>query len=191
MTVEGVSTDATLADQKLVEEIEKLRLEKTKLRESAWRAPATLVAIATLLLSLLANFIQYQTAKTTAASSDRQQQLAESKWAEERLKLQAEIESLQTKTKNSSADRSAAQQELDRVNKDISVWDSALFKDNLDLMRMQSELSQYESSNRPAMAEAARKNIASQKDMMKMKTEEKSAAVVRRGELEKRLSNWR
>lgn len=185
MAQQDNSFGTSLADQKIVEEIEKLRLEKAKLRESAWRTPATLVAIGGLILSLLGNFIQFRAGKISAATADRQQQLSEAKWAEERVKLQADIEFLQTKAQNAIADRSAVQQELNRVNKNIDVWDSALLKDNLDLMRMQSELSTYEISNRTAMAEATRKNIELQKNMIKMKTEEKNAEMARRSELEK------
>ena len=115
---------------------------------------------------MLGNFIQFRAGKISAATADRQQQLSEAKWAEERVKLQADIEFLQTKAQNAIADRSAVQQELNRVNKNIDVWDSALLKDNLDLMRMQSELSTYEISNRTAMAEATRKNIELQKNMI-------------------------
>lgn len=83
----------------------------------------------------------------------------------------------------------AAQKELAKVLNNIAVWDSALFTDNLDLMRMQSELSMHESANRTAMANATRKNIELQKDMIRLKTEERASEIVRRTELEKQLSN--
>jgi hypothetical protein len=77
MTVDNTLTTTTLTDQRLSEEVEKLRLETAKLRNLLGRSPTTLIALGTLALSLFANLVQYQTAKTSAAAAGRQQQLAE------------------------------------------------------------------------------------------------------------------
>jgi chromosome segregation ATPase len=191
MATNDPRVDQPLADQKLLAEIEKLRTENKKLQESAWRSPAVLIAAGGLVLSLFGNIAQYRYASNATAASARQIELAESRWGEERQKLRAELEVLQARAKNVAEERSGVQEELEKVNKDIVVWDSALTKDNIDLMLLKAKLSQYEASNRPEMAAATRKNIVLQQDMIRLKTEEKNAAVARRSELEKRLGSSR
>ena len=196
MATNDPSTLEPLAAQKLSAEIEKLRTENKKLQESAWRSPTVLIAACGLALSILGNFVQHGSASTAEAASTRQMQLAEEKWSEEREKLRAELNVFLAKATNGSQDRAKIQAELEKVNRDIAVWDAALFEDSRQLFGMKAELSRQEASKNPAMAEVTKKiaevdkrNIAIQQDAMRMKTEERNGALARRSELEKRLAN--
>lgn len=178
--------DASLIDQKLRSEIEKVQLENAKLRESAWRSPAILISLGTLMLSVLGNVFQYNSAQTSAAYSERQMTLAESKWRDERERLHADLAEAKLKSLNREADRTAIQEEVERLNKDIALWDTAILQDNLRLIGMKNKLLEYKANKLSEMAIATKKNIAILETGIKVKTDERSAAVSRRSELERR-----
>jgi chromosome segregation ATPase len=161
-------------------------MEKTG--DPAWRNPTVLIAAGGLLLSLFGNIVQYRSAQTSAATSHDQLLLAQSKSAAELEKLRAEIVILQNTAHRAREECAAIQTDLEEVNRNISIWDNALTTDNGNLLLMKTELSRFESESRPVRAAAARKNIRAQQDMIKQKSDEKSAELAQRAELERRLA---
>jgi chromosome segregation ATPase len=142
-------------------------MEKTG--DPAWRNPTVLIAAGGLLLSLFGNIVQYRSAQTSAATFHDQLLLAQSKSAAEIEKLRAELELMRTTAVRATEERAAIQAELEEVNRNISIWDNALTTDNGKLVLMRTELSQFESE-------------------IKQKSDERSAELARRAELERRLA---
>jgi hypothetical protein len=176
-----------MTGQKLESEITQLRLENDKLAQSTWRAPAVVIALAGLQLSLAANVVQDLSAANAADAMARQLDLAQARWGEETIKLQVEVDAWLDRRRVSSSTRSAVTRELAQLNKDIASWDTAILRDNAVLMQMKTELGGSDGNRRGNPSEALRKNLELQAGMIKAKSDERAAAIARRSELEKRL----
>ncbi len=180
-----VAAQKPLADQKLSAEVNKLSAENNKVRESAWRTPAVLISIGTLLLSIVANVAQYAQSQSTAVNVNRQQTLAESRWSDEREKLHAELESLKSKTQNSKADRAAIQSELETLRQTISRLDSEIEFNHRALVVRRLEIK----SARGDRAASARQSVEFLEQEQRARVANRSDAVSRRTELERRLNS--
>jgi hypothetical protein len=132
-------SNPTLAEQKLAEEVAKLRLENRRLHQSPWTSPTVLIAAAGLVLSVVGNVIQFRASTATADSSARAMDLAESKWKDERLKLRAEVDALQAKNKTAAVAQSSLGKQLEKINAAIDALDNDIERVNVNLANSRNE----------------------------------------------------
>ena len=157
-----------------------------------WTRSSTLIALAGLVLSLFGNVVQYQSARSQKEIAKQQLQLKKTQWIDEKKKLRLEIKELQKTSRRDTEDREKVLGELERVNRDIDVWDNGIFNSNIKLMFLKSELSRYEATDKKAMVvDVTRKNIKLEEEFIATKTREKESLVLRRRELEQRLGELR
>lgn len=177
-----------LQEEKLAQEIERLKLDNSQLKKPAWRNPTFVLAVGGLLLSALGNSVQFIAASRAEAKAAAELGLAERRWTTERQKLDAEIADLVESAKISKEQRVAILADLQEVNRDIKVWENAIFKDRARLLLEEAQLDQYVLDQRPEMAEAQRKNIKLTKDGIDLRNGELQPRILRRSELERFLS---
>lgn len=153
--------------------------------EEGWKSPTRIIAMVALAFSTF-TFI------TGRADQARLAELEKSKLEIEQVRadLDAEIRrSSETRAQNidSNERRVALSAELEAVKKDLYAWQGALLKSEPALLTLRSELQAYEDSNRQLMAEATRKKIAQQEQMVAQQQQELQAVFRRRAELEAQL----
>lgn len=168
-------------------EVERLKLEIEQMKRSAWRSPATIIALGGLLISLSANLHQFVASGRAEERARLELQLAQDRWEEEREKLRAEVKALQENQESRQIDRDTIRAELQQINEDIAVYDATIFKNNLDRTLRESRMQGYEEEGKKYMAEAERKSIKLIDDTIAWAKQEKAQLEARRAELEKRL----
>lgn len=155
---------------------------------SGWKSPATFIAIAGLVLSLVGNAIQFATAQSEAKLAEQRLSHEKDRWTIEKRKLEAEIEKLRSDTGYSNTRRGDLQKELNQVKTDTAVWESALSQSRLELLQLEGQLGVHEATQEDEMAEATRRSIALQKTAISIREGELEASKARRVEIEAQLN---
>ncbi len=181
--------DSGLSDQKLAAEIEKLRLENQSLKRPAWRNSTVLIAAGGLALSLLTNLNQCSTAKRASEDASMQFTAAQTRWATEKVKIELEVAVLKQKAGLTEEIIREVGAELEKVNSEIKVWDTWIFKDQMELKLEEAQLDRYLQAKRTEMAKAGKQDVKNLKESIEYRTGERAALISRRSELEKRLGN--
>jgi hypothetical protein len=173
-----------LADQKLAEEVAKLRIENRRLAQSPWLSPTAIVATGGLLLSIMGNVAQYRASQEASIGAARQADLAEQKWSEERLKLRAEVEALQSRNKSTSAAQVAREAQIAKINLAIDEIAKDLERVNVSLLNSKAYRDQARLWNEKDKIKEA--EMAIERDLAELKevTQRREGAIARRNVLE-------
>ena len=166
-------------------ELERLRLEIEALRRPAWRQPAVIIPAVGLVISLVANVQQWRTADRAAEQARQQLQHSQERWADERKKLVFEVEDLRDRLEERRAKRSSVNEELEKVNHEIAVYDDHLFKDMAKRKEIEVNILLAEQRGQTFIVEAQRKNLKVIDDSIAWRKNEKAQLEARRFELEK------
>ncbi|GAA4273035.1 hypothetical protein U6A24_07150 [Aquimarina gracilis] len=146
--------------------------------DSTWTSPKTLIAFIALIVSVFGNFYQY-------SSSENKLVLEKEKWRHEKEKLKLENKKLQNDLESYTVIRqnqSKLKEELTQVIGDIQVWESALFKDNIELTIMKNKTSTIDND---IMKKAHLKNIELVEWKIERKEKELENSRNRKSEIER------
>ena len=144
---------------------------------SSWTSPKTLIALVALIVSIFGNFYQYR-------SSKGKLELEQEKWRHEKHQLELENKNLEYELKaftDKEKNILKYQEELERVNADINVWETGLFKDNLELTMMKNKTSTIKAG---PLREAHIKNIGLVEMKIEFKQKELDNSKARKAEIE-------
>jgi len=171
-------------------ELAKLRHELSLLQRPFWRDPKLLGAVIAFLVSASVNVGQFIREQSQSHRAERELLIKEQLWNTEMTRLKLEIEKLTQENAKRERNTHYTQQlaeELAKVSKDITVWENARMKDEVNLIGLHQKLADYEREGREEMAEAQRKNIAATQQALQIRKSELEKSTTRRAEIEKQL----
>lgn len=148
-----------------------------------WKAPATLIAIASLALSVF-------TYASGRKDQEQIRQLENDKLSLEQLKTEVDLQLKKkeiARATESETRRSELSQELEAVKHDVAVYEDGVFKSSSELMMLKGELGVYELDGRTDMAEAAKKKIAIREEALKMQRAELENSQKKQTNIENQL----
>ncbi len=155
---------------------------------SIWRDPAKVGAIIVFLASLSGNVLQFINNSQENRQKDRDFVAQQARWSEERKKLEQEIAKLEQEHKSSVVSfqqKERCRSELERVARDIAVWERGIFETQLQVTAETANVQRYQGDpNKPFMLQAAKDNLALTVQLLQTKQQELQASRSRRTELE-------
>ena len=152
--------------------------------KSRWSFPPTVIAFAALVISVAGHVVQYIKTRNDLDTAMLQLELQTSKWSDERTKLRTEITSLRRK----EALALEYADELKQVNKDIRVWEDAIFEAEIELSQMKGELQRAlnspDAANHRLTIQAQKDNIEVQRESIQLRKSYLDSSIARRTEIE-------
>lgn len=179
-----------ISEEKSQLELEKLKEEIRSIKKPMWKDPKIAGTVLAFIVSLLFNVLQYSNTTKIEDRLEKEFAIKEDQWKVDKKRLDLVISRL-SQDINEGEERKVRikkiEEELKQVERDIFIWDEAIFKDESELVFMKNELRKHEGAGEKNMANAVRKNIALQKTKIGTKKEELKKAEKRRLDLEKQM----